>query len=149
MAQINFNAAGIETTSRDPIEPGAYEAVVVESEMRPVKSGNGIGINLTFEIIGEGKAKGRKVWAWINYQHPKSDVQRIGQEELARLCKAVGIDNLNDTEQLHNLPLTLTVGYDKADRTRNVVKGYAPRAGAAVATQGASAATPGNPPWRR
>ena len=116
MAQLNFNASEIETTSHDPIPSGNYEAVVAASEMRPVKSGNGMGINLTFEIVSEGLAKGRKVWTWINYQHPKADVQRIGQEELARLCKAVGVGNLTDTEQLHNIPLLITVTLDKNDQ---------------------------------
>ena len=57
MAQINFNAAEIETTSRDAIPTGTYEAVVTDSEMRATKSGLGMGINLTFEILAEGPAK--------------------------------------------------------------------------------------------
>ena len=146
MAQLNFNASEIETSSHDPIPAGNYEAVVAASEMRPVKSGNGMGINLTFEIVSEGPAKGRKVWTWINYQHPKAEAQRIGQEELARLCKAVGIANLTDTEQLHNIPLIISVGVDRNDSSRNIIKRYEKKSAGIVAT---STVDDGTPPWRR
>ena len=151
MAQINFNAAEIETTSRDAIPTGIYEAVVTDSEMRATKSGLGMGINLTFEILTEGPAKGRKVFSWINYEHPKVEAQRIGREELASLCKAVGVTELNDTAQLHNLPLMITVGIDRNDPTRNVVKKYAAKAAPAPATQAAqkSPQAAGAAPWAR
>ena len=68
-----------------------YEAVVTDSEMKATKNGLGMGINLTFEILSDGPAKGRKVFVWINYEHPKAEAQRIGREELASLCKAVGV----------------------------------------------------------
>ncbi len=151
MAQINFNAAEIETTSRDAIPTGTYEAVVTDSEMRATKSGLGMGINLTFEILTEGPAKGRKVFSWINYEHPKVEAQRIGREELASLCKAVGVTELNDTAQLHNLPLMITVGIDRNDPTRNVVKKYAAKAAPAPAAQAAqkSPQAVGAAPWAR
>ena len=151
MAQINFNAAEIETTSRDAIPTGIYEAVVTDSEMRATKSGLGMGINLTFEILTEGPAKGRKVFSWINYEHPKVEAQRIGREELASLCKAVGVTELNDTAQLHNLPLMITVGIDRNDPTRNVVKKYAAKAAPAPAAQAAqkSPQASGAAPWAR
>jgi hypothetical protein len=151
MAQINFNAAEIETTSRDAIPTGIYEAVVTDSEMRATKSGLGMGINLTFEILTEGPAKGRKVFSWINYEHPKVEAQRIGREELASLCKAVGVTELNDTAQLHNLPLMITVGIDRNDPTRNVVKKYAAKAAPVPAAQAAqkSPQAAGAAPWAR
>ncbi len=151
MAQINFNAAEVETTSRDAIPTGIYEAVVTDSEMRATKSGLGMGINLTFEILTEGPAKGRKVFSWINYEHPKVEAQRIGREELASLCKAVGVTELNDTAQLHNLPLMITVGIDRNDPTRNVVRKYAAKAAPAPAAQAAqkSPQAAGAAPWAR
>ena len=156
MAQLKFNAAEIDTTSRDAIPSGTYEAVVTDSEMRATKSGTGMGINLTFEILSEGPAKGRKVFAWINYENQRPEAQRIGREELASLCKAVGVTELNDTVQLHNLPLLITIGLDRNDPTRNVVKKYASRSG--NGQQGAASGTAavsvpktasGAAPWSR
>lgn len=152
MAQLNFNAAEIDTTSRDAIPSGTYEAVITDSEMKATKNGLGMGINLTFEIISDGPAKGRKVFVWINYEHPKVEAQRIGREELASLCKAVGVANLTDTNQLHNLPLLITVGLDKNDSTRNVIKKYAAKAVSAAQTAQPTprpAATTGAAPWAR
>ena len=128
MAQLQFNAAEVDTTSRDAIPSGTYEAVVTDSETRATKSGTGMGINLTFEIISEGPAKGRKVFAWINYENANAKAQQIGREELASLCKAVGVVNLTDTAQLHNLPLMITVGVDRNDPTRNVIRAYKAKA---------------------
>ena len=150
MAQLKFNAAEVDTTSRDAIPSGIYEAVVTDSEMRATKNGLGMGINLTFEIVSEGPAKGRKVFVWINYEHPTAEAQRIGREELASLCKAVGITDLDDTVQLHNLPLIITVAVDRNDPTRNVVKKYAAKATQQTpAAQTSSATASGTPPWRR
>ena len=149
MAQLNFNAAEIDTTSRDAILSGTYEAVVTDSEMRATKNGLGMGINLTFEILSEGPAKGRKVFVWINYEHPKVEVQRIGREELASLCKAVGVTDLTDTVQLHNLPLLITVGLDRNDPTRNVVKAYKPKAAQPAQAAQKLPQTAGAAPWAR
>ena len=149
MAQLKFNAAEIDTTSRDAIPSGTYEAVVTDSEMRATKNGLGMGINLTFEIISDGPAKGRKVFVWINYEHPKVEAQRIGREELASLCKAVGVTDLNDTVQLHNLPLLITVGLDKNDPTRNVVRAYKPKAAQPAQAAQKSPQAAGAAPWAR
>ena len=155
MAQLKFNAAEIDTTSRDAIPSGTYEAVVTASEMKATKNGLGMGINLTFEILSDGPAKGRKVFAWINYEHPKVEAQRIGREELASLCKAVGVTDLDDTVQLHNLPLLVTIGLDKNDPTRNVVKAYKPKTGNGQGAGNGSAAVSapktatGAAPWAR
>ena len=151
MATLSFDATSIDTSSHDPIPAGVYEALVTESEIRATRAGNGKGINFTFEILS-GPHKGRKVFAWINFQHPKAEAQRIGQEELARICKAVGVGKLDDTAQLHNLPMMITVGIDKDDPTRNVIKNYKAKEGAApaqTATPAAGAAASGEAPWKR
>lgn len=150
MAILNFNAAEIDTTSRDAIPSGTYEAVVTDSETRATKNGTGLGINLTFEIISEGPAKGRKVFAWINYENANAKAQQIGREELASLCKVVGVTQLNDTVQLHNLPLLITVGIDRNDPTRNVIKSYKAKQSAAQTAGAQQQARPaGAAPWAR
>lgn len=156
MATISFNAAEVQPTSFDALPPGSYEAVVSNSESRPMKSGNGMGFNFEFEIIS-GNFKGRKVFVWITFEHRTSpQAQQIGREQLSALCRAVGVTQLNDTVQLHNLPLMITLGIDKNDPTRNVVKAYKPKGGAAAPAPAPAAATPTNgtaaggaAPWAR
>ena len=149
MAQLKFNAAEVDTTSRDAIPSGTYEAVVTDSETRATKSGTGIGINLTFEILSEGPAKGRKVFAWINYENASAKAQQIGREELASLCKAVGVVELDDTVQLHNLPLLITVGLDRNDPTKNVIKAYKAKSAQTAQPAQKSPQAAGAAPWAR
>ena len=149
MAILNFNAAEIDTTSRDAIPSGTYEAVVTDSETRATKNGTGLGINLTFEVISDGPAKGRKVFAWINYENANAKAQQIGREELASLCKAVGVTQLSDTAQLHNLPLLITVGLDRNDPTRNVIKSYKAKQSAAAQPAQRAPQASGAAPWAR
>ena len=52
------------------------------------------------------------------------------------MCRAVGITQLNDTAQLHNLPMLITVALDKKDPTRNVIKSYKAKAAATSAPWG-------------
>lgn len=132
-----FNAAEVQPSSFEAIPTGTYEAVISNSESRPMKSGNGMGFNLEFEIIS-GECKGRKVFAWITFEHRTSpDAQRIGREQLSAICRAVGVTQLNDTAQLHNLPLHIVVALDKNDPTRNIIKSFK-----AVKSVGAGAAAP-------
>lgn len=145
-----FNAAEVQPSSFEAIPTGTYEAVISNSESRPMKSGNGMGFNLEFEIIS-GEYKGRKVFAWITFEHRTSpDAQRIGREQLSAICRAVGVTQLNDTAQLHNLPLLIVVALDKNDPTRNIIKGFkaVKSVGAGAA---ASQAAPQNQgaPWAR
>ena len=149
MAQLKFNAAEVDTTSRDAIPSGIYEAVVTDSETRATKNGNGMGINLTFEILSDGPAKGRKVFAWINYENQNAKAQQIGREELASLCKAVGVTELEDTVQLHNLPLVITVGVDRNDPTKNVVKAYKAKAAQTQQPAQKPPQASGAAPWAR
>ena len=149
MAQLKFNAAEVDTTSRDAIQSGTYEAVVTDSETRATKNGNGMGINLTFEILSDGPAKGRKVFAWINYENQNAKAQQIGREELASLCKAVGITELEDTVQLHNLPLLIAVGIDRNDPTKNVVKAYKAKAAQTQQSAQKPPQASGAAPWAR
>ena len=146
MASINFNAAEVTPSSFDVIPAGTYEAVVCNSESRPMKSGNGMGFNFEFEIIS-GEQKGRKVFAWITFEHRTSpDAQRIGREQLSAMCRAVGVTQLNDTAQLHNLPMMITVAIDRNDTTRNIIKGFKKRAQASAPT---SSSASGAAPWGR
>lgn len=129
MALFNFDATAIDPqqSSFDPLPAGVYVARVVDSDLRPLKSGNGTGLSLQFEII-DGQFVNRRVFANLNVQHTNDIAERIGQEQLAGLCKACGIPKLKDTQQLHNLPIKIKVKIRK-DQTgqyedRNEITAY-------------------------
>lgn len=114
-----------EAANYDALPDGDYVAILTASEMKETKAGNGQYLSVTAEII-DGDHKGRKVWDNLNVVNPSAVAEKIGRAQLAALCKAVGVDNPQDSEELHNKPLVIAVRKDKQDKTRNVIKGYKP-----------------------
>ena len=91
-----------------------------------MKSGNGEGLKLTFEII-DGQFKGRKVWENLNIRHTSEDTQRIAQSQLSALCHAVNVIKLMDTAALHFKPVRINVTVREAVgqyKASNNIKGY-------------------------
>lgn len=146
----NFNAHEVEpTTPFDPIPAGKYLAVITESAMKPTKAGNGSYLELTFQIL-EGEFKNRMLWARLNLDNPNATTVKIAQGELSAVCRAVGVMEPNDSAELHNLPLVITVRCKKrkdTDEIVNEVRGYAKKEQPAPPTQTGSAN--GTPPWKR
>lgn len=156
MANLSgFDANRVEpSTDFDPLPAGKYLAVITDSEMKPTKAGTGSYLQLAFEII-EGPHKGRKAWARLNLINGNETTVKIAQAELSALCRAVGVLAPNDSVELHNLPLVITVKCKKRADTgeiTNEVKGYAKKdASQSVMPTPGSQPAPvnGKPPWRR
>ena len=152
MALLNFDATTIAPQENlTPIPAGTYVARIIESDVRPLKSGNGDGLLLTFEII-DGPYARRRVWANINVRHISEEAQRIGQQQLSSLCHAVGVLKLQDSVQLHDRPLKIRVAVRKDDKyeERNEIKGYEALQSSAAAPAPAAAQpqqTRPTPPW--
>ena len=158
MASFTFDATAVEPQqSSVPIPAGAYLAQVIESDLKRLKSGNGMGLALTFQII-DGEHKNRRLWANLNVQHSNPTAQQIGQQQLSSLCRALNVPQLKDTTQLHNKPLKVRVKIriDAAYGDKNEVTAYEPAAAGFTANsasfqqQAPSQAAPSAPakaPW--
>ena len=170
-----FDATSVEPAQpRDNLPPGNYTAQVIESIMKETAKG-GQMLQLTLEII-DGPSKGRRVWDNLNIKNPNPTAQEIALRTLSAICLAIGKQHISDSEEIHFLPMTITVAVevDNRDkelppdeqRRRNVVKGYAAaRDGAPVAKapssftsrqapppptpRPAAPAAGGVPPWRK
>ena len=151
MAQFNFDASQVAPqASTGPLPAGVYLAHIVESDVQPLKSGNGKGLKLTFEVI-DGQFKGRKVWENLNIQHTNEDTQRIAQSQFSALCHAVNVIKVMDTAALHFKPVYISVTVREAQgqyKASNNIKGYE-AAGSAPATAPTPAPTPvaDSPVW--
>lgn len=137
MAFLQFNAAQVEPqkTNFDPIPAGNYVAQVVESDIKPTKSGQ--ALNLTLEIL-DGPCRNRKVWARLNIKNDSAQAQQIAQAQLSALCHAIGVINLTDTQQLHGKPVRIRVKVRPAEGTyaaSNDVTGFEAVPGGAVPSQ--------------
>lgn len=153
MALFNFNAASVEpmqSRSFEPLPKGDYEMMIVKSDVKPTQAGTGHYIELEMHVLG-GEHSGRRIWERLNIDNPNKTAQDIASAALASLCYAVGVEDMTETEQLHDIPFVAHIEIDKKDPTRNRVMGYAgisaqaPKAAAPAARP--AAAAPAKKPW--
>ena len=158
MATFNFNAAGVEPMqprSFGPLPAGDYEMIVVKSDVKPTKAGTGHYLELEMQVVS-GEHSGRRHWERLNVDNPNKTAQDIAEAALASLCFAVGVSNMDDTVQLHDIPFVAHVEIDRKEPDRNKIMGYA-TAGAAKPAASAPAARPAAPaaaaparkPWEK
>ncbi len=110
------------------LPPGDYEAEVVASEIVPTASGSGEMLKLTFEVRS-GACKHRRVVERLNIVNANATAQRIAQQALGRLCAASGLAGIDDSEELHFIPVVIRVDIRPGDGDygdRNIIKTYRP-----------------------
>lgn len=148
MASLNFNAAEVAPSApRDPLPTGWYNMQITGSEMKPTNSGTGSYLQLELTVLS-GQFQGRKVWDRLNLQNQNPVAVQIAQETLSAICHATGVMQVQDSSQLHGLPMEVKVQYKDAEGSydaSNDVKGYAAAGTGNVkelAAQGAPAGVP-------
>lgn len=106
---LNFNATAVEpATAFQAIEPGWYDAKIDESEMKPTKDGSGAYLKLRFSIIG-GKHNNQKVFQNLNLKNANPTAVEIAQKQLSAICHSVNVLQLQNSAQLHGIPLKIKV----------------------------------------
>jgi len=153
-----FDATGIEpTTGYDVLPAGKYRAQIVESEMRVTRNGMGQFLWLMLDII-EGQYQGRKLFDQLNLVNSNPQTVEIAQRTLSAICHATGKLQVNDSVDLHLVPMTIQVGvkppkdgYSEKNTIRYLVPEKAPAAPAYQAAPAASqtSAAPAAAPWNR
>lgn len=109
-----FNANDVEPSMDfSPIPPGDYPAMVVESEMKATKAGNGQYLQLKLAIV-DGEFKGRYIWERLNLVNPNQQAVDIARAQFSSICRAIGQMEVSDSSQLHNMPLTVSISYRPA-----------------------------------
>lgn len=128
---------GEQMSERSALPPGEYLAAVARSDVSDTKAGTGRKVELEFEVL-DGPHKGRRFWTTLNLWNPNPVAVEIAQRELNSICHAVGKLRVADSEELHAVPLKVSLGIDTSGR--NVAKSYKP---ATAATPSAPAAAGG------
>lgn len=106
---------------------GWYVARIVDSEEKPNSTNNGSHILLTLEVIAPQQYAGRKLWDRLNLNNPNQTAVEIAQRTLSAICHATNVMQLQDTMQLHGIPMEVKVGLSKPQdgyEQRNEIKGY-------------------------
>lgn len=156
MANFNFNAnavAPMAPRSYDPLPNGEYEMIVTKSDIKPTKAGTGHYLELELQVVS-GEHSGRRHWERLNIDNPNKQAEDIAKAALAALCFAVGVEDMTDTEQVHDIPFIAKVEIDRKEPDRNRITGYINAGGAAPAAAPApaakpAAAAPARKPWEK
>lgn len=159
MASFSFNTADAPApTQFDLIPEGTYPAVALSSEVRDTKSG---GEMVVYKMqITEGECANRILWARFNVKNSSVKAQEIGLGQLSSFCRAAGVDEMTDTDDLVGKPVAVRVkirpardGYDAQNEIASFASlgAPAPRAPAAPAPSApaASRAPAGAKPWQK
>ena len=111
MAQLPsvFNAKDNEKMSGfEPIPAGWYLAEVTKSEYKANKAKTGHYLTCQLKVI-EGEYKGRYVFNLMNLDNPNPTAVEIANKEMATLCEACGLDECEDSTELHGIPIAIRV----------------------------------------
>lgn len=131
MAHLGFNPGAVEPSTPTGLLPkGRYIVICEKSEVKPTKKGTGHILALQF-VVQEGDYKKRKIFDNINIQNENHVAQRIGQQHLAAFCHAIGITQLDNSYQLHGIPVEIELGVQEAKNgweAKNVIKGFIKKA---------------------
>lgn len=153
MAQLNFDASQVAPSEAlEAIPAGWYNAQMTASEMKPTADGTGAYLQAEFTVLS-GDYAGRKLFDRINLRNKNPVAVEIGYKTLSAICHAVGVIQVQDSQQLHGRPLQLKVSLRAAGpgadgkhyEASNEVKGYKAMDGAGVPMAGAPAG--GAPSW--
>lgn len=160
MLNMQFDQAELSSSQNYELLPrGNYVAQIVNSEIKENRNG-GNRLSLQWEIV-DGQHAGRIVFQNININHSNPEVVRIGRQQIAQICAAIGRNSVNDSSELHHQPMEVRVTI-KEDKTgqyepSNEIKGFSALAHGAAAKTGGfsqpqSAAQPSqaaSAPWAR
>ncbi|WP_223425442.1 DUF669 domain-containing protein [Tateyamaria pelophila] len=162
----SFDATSVEpSTPYELLPAGKYSAQIVESEMRVTRNGMGQLLWLMLDIL-DGPYKGRKIFDQLNLVNPNPVTVEIAQRTLSAICHATGRMQVSDSEELHQIPMTIQVkikppknGYGESnaiaylppERAGAPAVAARPAPPAAPATTQAAAAPPkmASAPWNK
>jgi len=136
-----------QTSRFEPLPRGDYECIVIDTTIKDTKAGTGQYIEVTLQVV-DGPASGRRLWDRLNISNPSKQAEAIAKEQLDRLCDAVGLTHkMQQTEQLHDVPIMVSVDIDRKDETRNRIDSYSKLSGGTSSKPAPSVAA--KKPWER
>lgn len=126
-----FNAKESEKMGGfEPIPAAWYLAEVVKSEMKDTAAGTGKYLTCQMKVL-EGEYEGRYLFNLLNLVNPNNQTVEIAQKELASMCEACGLDEIEDSTELHGIPMAVRVIIKAASSkypAKNEIKAYRPEA---------------------
>ena len=113
VANTEGNKAGQD--DRSVLAPGKYLMHIVKTEMKAVKSPK-TGHYLACQLkVLEGESKGRVVFVNLNLDNPNPVAVEIATKELNSICQACGLEGVEDSDELLQIPMTVELKIKKGD----------------------------------
>jgi hypothetical protein len=105
-AVLNFDASQVapDTGAQDALPAGWYDVVMEASEMKPTKDNTGAYLECKLNVIAPQNFQGKKIYTRLNLRNSNATAQEIGYKQLSAICHAVGVLQVADSAQLHNIP---------------------------------------------
>ncbi|MBR9690405.1 DUF669 domain-containing protein, partial [Candidatus Woesearchaeota archaeon] len=125
------------------IPVGKYNVQITKSELVDTAKKNGQQLKLQFKVI-DGKFKGRMVFAGLNIDNPNPKAVDIAIRELTSIVKACGKVDIQDSSEIHGIPLTVSVKITPASGNypeKNEITKYEKYSGGEAATSFSSSDT--------
>lgn len=153
-----FNVADVPESEFELIPPGTYKAMIVESEMKATKDGQGAYLEMKIQL-----EDGKSIKERLNIQNKNETAVTIAYQTLAKICKACNKTSVQNTDELHNIRFMIEVavekgkpykdkdGVEKQGYDQNTIKKYMSMNDAVAPTQSAASDAPASadPPWKR
>ena len=90
------------------MDAGKYPMTIVKSQYKETKAKNGHYLQLQMKVF-EGKNKGRMFFENLNLDNPNPVTVEIANKTLNSICQACDKAAVEDSSELHNLPLFVTL----------------------------------------
>lgn len=114
-----------------PLKDGWYPAELVKSELKTTKDKKGKYLSFQFKVTEDANdesSEGRFVFTNLNIVNSNETAVKIAHSDLKAICEAIGHEGkLEDTVDLHNIPLMIKVSYKPETPdwpAKNEIKGY-------------------------
>jgi hypothetical protein len=110
-----------------PIPAGWYIAEITKSEYKQTAAKTGHYLTCQFKIIAPEEYKGKMVFNLLNLDNPNQTAVEIANKEMDVMCNACEVDEIEDSTELHGIPMGIRVAVDPGDANwppKNVIKDY-------------------------
>ncbi len=88
-------------------------------ETGPEEKRTGKGLKYTANVLAPDEVAGRKFFGFINLENVNAQAQEIGQKEFACLCRAIGVAEVEDSEDLHFHSYTVKLGMGRPSKKKD------------------------------
>ena len=116
-ANTEENSEGLG--DRSALPAGDYLAHIIKSEMKETKESikldnqSGFYLSIHYCIL-EGERKGRMFFANLNLKNKNPVAVEIANKELNSICQACDLQGVEDSDELHQIPMCITLKVDPA-----------------------------------